>query len=328
MFDFSHYRRFALASLSAVFLAALVHLPAAAYPTKPVRIVVPFAAGGATDIIGRFMADRLGRELNQSFVVENRAGANGAIGAESVARSPADGYTLLVVTAGTHAINKSLYRSLPYDPVKDFTHVAMVATAPNVVVVNPSVPANNIQELIAFMKKSPGSVSYGSAGSGSTLHLSGELFKTMTGVDIVHVPYKGGSAATIDLLGGRIQLMFDSIAPAIPNIQAGKIRALAVTGAKRSPMLPDVPTVAEAGVAGYAATAWFGLVGPAGMPPEVTKKLNDAVNRILATDDAREALRKHGAEPFAGTPEDFTRHVTTEVAKWAKVVEASGARAD
>jgi tripartite-type tricarboxylate transporter receptor subunit TctC len=299
-----------------------------AYPSKQVRIVVPFAAGGATDIIGRFVADRLSREWSQGVIVENRAGANGAIGAEAVAKSPADGYTLLTVTAGTHAINKSLYRSLPYDPVRDFTHVALVASAPNVVVVHPGVPAKNIPELIDYMKKNPGKVNYGSAGSGSTLHLAGEMFKTMAGVDIVHVPYKGGSAATVDLLGGRLQLMFDSISPAVPNIQAGKIRALAVTGDKRTSILPDLPTVAESGVPGYSATAWFGIVGPANMPAEVTRKLNAAINRILTSEEGREQMRKLGAEAVVATPEAFRSHVEAEVAKWAKVVEASGAKAD
>jgi tripartite-type tricarboxylate transporter receptor subunit TctC len=316
----------ALIAIAATAAASLAW--ADAYPSKPVKVIVPFAAGGATDIIGRFVADRLGRELGQTFVVDNRAGANGAIGAEAVARSPADGYSLLVVTAGTHAINKSLYKSLPYDPVKDFTHVALVANAPNAVVVHPSVPAKTIPELIAYAKQNPGKLYFGSAGSGSTLHLSGELFNTMAGVELVHVPYKGGSAAIVDLLGGRIQMMFDSISPALPNIQAGRTRVLAVTGSKRTSILPDVPTVAEAGLPGYVATAWFGIVGPANMPPDVTKKLNAAINKIIATDEARAQLTKLGGEPFIASPEEFRAHVQTEVAKWAKVVEASGAKAD
>jgi tripartite-type tricarboxylate transporter receptor subunit TctC len=318
-------------------MSALLALAAAAaapvawadtYPSRPVRVIVPFAAGGATDIIGRFVADRLTREYGQTFVVDNRAGANGAIGAEAVARSPADGYSLLVVTAGTHAINKSLYKSLPYDPVKDFTHVALLANAPNAVVVHPSLPVKNIPELIAYAKQNPGKLYFGSAGSGSTLHLAGELFKTQAGVDMVHVPYKGGSAAIIDLLGGRIQLMFDSISPALPNIQAGRTRVLAVTGDKRTPSLPGVPTVSEAGLPGYVATAWFGIVGPANMPPEITKSLNASINKILATEDARQQLNQLGAEAFIATPEFFRTHVQSEVAKWAKVVEASGAKAD
>lgn len=316
---------FALASCSAGVGPALAQDN---FPARPVTMIVPFPAGGATDIMGRFVADRLGRELGQSFVIDNRAGANGAIGSELVAKAVPDGYTLLVVTAGTHAINKSLYRTLPYDPVRDFTHVGTIASAPNVVVVYPGVPAKTIPELIDYARKNPGALSFGSAGSGSTLHLSGELFKTMAGIDMVHVPYKGGSAAIADLLSGRIQLMFDSISPALPNIQAGRVRALAVTGAKRSPILPDVPTVAEAGLPGYVATAWFGVVGPANMPPVVTEKLNAALNRILSTDEARQQLTKLGGEPFIGTPEAFRVHVNAEVAKWAKVVEASGARAD
>lgn len=327
-------RRKMLAGVAAIAVAcgangaSTVALAQDSFPTRPVTMIVPFPAGGATDIMGRFVADRLGRELGQSFVVDNRAGANGAIGSELVAKASPDGYTLLVVTAGTHAINKSLYRSLPYDPVRDFTHVGTIASAPNVVVVYPGVPVKSITELIDYARKNPGALSFGSAGSGSTLHLSGELFKTMAGVDMVHVPYKGGSAAIADLLSGRIQLMFDSISPALPNIQAGKVRALGVTGAKRSPILPDVPTVAEAGLPGYVATAWFGVVGPANMPPAVTQKLNDALNRILSTDEARQQLAKLGGEPFIGTPDAFRAHVNSEVAKWAKVVEASGARAD
>jgi tripartite-type tricarboxylate transporter receptor subunit TctC len=316
----------ALIAIAATLSASLAW--ADSYPSKPVKMIVPFAAGGATDIIGRFVADRLSRELGQPFVVDNRAGANGAIGAEAVARSPADGYTLLVVTAGTHAINKSLYKSLSYDPVKDFTHVALVANAPNAVVVHPSVPAKNIRELIDYAKKNPGKLYFGSAGSGSTLHLAGELFNTMAGVQMVHVPYKGGSAAIIDLLGGRIQLMFDSISPALPNIQAGRTRVLAVTGAKRTAILPDVPTVAEAGLPGDSATAWFGIVAPANLPAEVTKKLNAAINRIISTEEARQQLTKLGGEPFVASPEEFRAHVQSEVAKWAKVVEASGAQAD
>lgn len=318
-----------LRALGAAIALALV--PAAHadnYPSKPVKVTVPFAAGGATDIIGRFIADRLTRELGQTFVVENRAGANGAIGSEAVAKSPPDGYNLLVVTAGTHAINKSLYKNLPYDPSKDFTHVAMVAVAPNVVVVHPDVPAKTIPELIDYMKKNPGKVNYGSAGSGSTLHLAGELFKTMAGVDITHVPYKGGSAAQVDLLGGRIQVMFDSISPALQHIQAGKVRALAVTGDKPSPMLPGVPTVSDAGLKGYSATAWFGVVAPANLPPDITAKLNTAINKILASDGAKEQLLKFGADPAPASPADFKRHVDADVEKWRKVVEASGARAD
>lgn len=317
---------FGAAVLCAILSVVAGPAVAQAWPTKPIKVIVPFAAGGATDTIGRFMAERLSKEVGQAVVVENRAGANGAIGAEFVARADPDGYTLLAVTAGTHAINKSLYKNLPYDPVKDFTHVGFFGTSPNVVVVNPQLPATNIRELIDYAKKNPGKISFGSAGSGSTLHLAGELFKSLAGIDIVHVPYKGGSAAQVDLLAGNIQLMFDSLSTAIPHVRAGKVRALAVTGDQRSRALPELPTVAEAGLAGYVATAWFGFVGPAGMPRDVTRKLNDAINRILRTEDARKQFATFGADPVPKTPEEFRAHVEAETAKWAKVVEASGAK--
>lgn len=314
--------------LSALLIMAASAAVAQPFPSRPIKVIVPFAAGGATDVIARFMADRMSKELGQPVVVENRAGANGAIGSEAVARSEADGYTLLAVTAGTHAINKSLYKDLKYDPVSDFTHVGFFGTSPNVVVVNPALPVQNIRELIDYAKKNPGKISFGSAGSGSTLHLAGELFKSMAALDIVHVPYKGGSAAQVDLMSGNIQLMFDSLSTAIPLIKSGKVRALAVTGEARTPALPDLPTVSEAGLNGYVATAWFGFVGPAKMPVDVVRRLNETINSILRTEDARKQFATFGADPAPKSPEQFRAHVGVEVDKWARVVEASGAKAN
>jgi Uncharacterized protein conserved in bacteria len=312
--------------LAALFTLAVPAVLAQAYPARPLKLVVPFAAGGATDAIARFVADRISRDLGQPVVVDNRAGANGAIGSELVARSEPDGYTLLAVTAGTHAINKSLYKDLKYDPVKDFTHIGFIATAPNVLVINKSLPVSSVNELIDYARKNPGKLSFGSAGTGSTLHLAGELFKTMASVDIVHIPYKGGSAAQVDLLSGNIQLMFDSLSTALPHIKSGRVRALGVTGETASAALPGVPTVSDAGLGGYSATAWFGIVGPANMPASVTRRLNQSINKALETEEARRQFETFGADPSPKTPERFRDHVVAEVAKWAKVVEASGAK--
>jgi len=298
------------------------------YPSKPIKMIVAFNAGGATDIIARIVSQKLSEGLGQSVVVDNRPGATGIVGTEMVAKSAPDGYTLLMVTAGTHAINASLFKNLPYDPVKDFVHINFTATAPNVLIVNNSVPANSVKDLIKLAKEKPGQLTFGSAGSGSTLHLSGELFKSMAGVDITHVPYKGGAPAMTDMLGERLTMMFDSISQAVPHIKAGKVRALAVTSAKRSESLPNVPTIAEAGVPGYESTAWFGVVAAASTPKEIVTKLNIEINKALADPEVKEKLLALGTEPVGGTPEQFTAHVTAEVVKWAKVVEASGAKAD
>jgi len=299
-----------------------------AYPSKPIKMVVAFNAGGATDIIARIVSQKVSEGLGQSIIVENKPGATGIVGTDMVAKSEPDGYTLEMVTAGTHAINASLFSKLPYDPVKDFVHITLVATAPNVLIVNNSVPVKNVQELIKLAKEKPGELTFGSAGSGSTLHLSGELFKSMAGVNITHVPYKGGAPAMTDLLGERITMMFDSISQAVPHIKAGKVRALAVTSAKRSQALPDVPTIAESGVPGYEAIAWFGVVAAANTPQPIVAKLNAEINKALADPEVVKKLNELGTEPVGGTPEQFTAHVKSEVAKWKKVVEASGAKVD
>jgi tripartite-type tricarboxylate transporter receptor subunit TctC len=261
-------------------------------------------------------------------MVENRPGATGIIGSEVVAKSPPDGYTLLMVTAGTHAINSSLYKDLPYDPVKDFVHINFIATAPNILIVNNSVPARNVKELINLAKGKPGQLTFASAGSGSTIHLSGEMFKSMANVDLTHIPYKGSSQAMTDLLGERVTMMFDSISSAVPRIKTNKVQPLAVTSAKRSLALPDVPTIAEAGVPGYESTAWFGVVAAANTPKEIVTKLNVEMNKVLAIPEVRERLLALGTEPVGGTPEQFTAHIKSEVIKWKKVIEDSGIKPD
>jgi len=315
------------ASLLALAAFAFAQAPAA-YPTKPIRLVVPFPPGGATDILAREVAKHLTDAWGQSVVVDNRPGAGGNIGSELVARSAPDGYTLEMGTVGTHAINASLYSKMPYDHVKDFVPVILVAGVPNVLEVNPSVPVNSVQELLAYAKANPGKLNFASSGSGTSIHLSGELFKVMAGVQMTHVPYKGSAPALSDLLGGQVQLMFDNLPPSLPQIKAGKLRALAVTSSTRAPALPDVPTVAEAGLPGFEASSWFGVLAPAGTPPAIVAKLNAEIAKWLTTPEAKEKLANVGANIASGTPEDFARHIQAETAKWAKVVKESGAKVD
>ncbi|MFO1323129.1 MAG: tripartite tricarboxylate transporter substrate binding protein [Burkholderiales bacterium] len=301
----------------------------APYPNKPIRIVVPFPAGGTTDILARAVAQKLTETTGQPVVVDNRPGAGGNIGAELVAKSPPDGYTLLMGTVGTHAINASLYKSMPFDHVRDFAPVILVAGVPNVLVVNPSLPVNSVQELIAYGKANPGKLNFASSGNGTSIHLAGELFKTTTGVQMAHIPYKGSAPALVDLMGGQVQLMFDNLPSALPQIKAGKLRALAVTSAQRSSALPDVPTVAESGLPGFEASSWFGLLAPTGTPKDIVAKLNGEVAKWLATPEAKEKLASQGAIVAGGlTPDDFARHIAAETAKWQKVVKESGAKVD
>jgi tripartite-type tricarboxylate transporter receptor subunit TctC len=289
---------------------------------------VPFPAGGATDILAREVAKHLTDAWGQSVVVDNRPGAGGNIGSELVAKAAPDGYTLEMGTVGTHAINASLYSKMPYDHVKDFVPVILVAGVPNVLEVNPALPVNSVQELIAYAKANPGKLNFASSGSGTSIHLSGELFKVMAGVQMTHVPYKGSAPALQDLIGGQVQLMFDNLPPSLPQIKAGKLRALAVTSAGRAPALPDTPTVAEAGLPGFEASSWFGVLAPAGTPPEIVNKLNAEIAKWLASPGAKEKLANVGANIAGGTPEDFARHIQAETAKWAKVVKESGAKVD
>ncbi len=319
------FRRWALGVLLAVLATSA---SAQAYPTKPIRLVVPVPAGGPPDILAREVAQKLTEAWGQAVVVDNRPGAGGNIGSELVAKSPPDGYTLLMGTVGTHAINPSLYAKMPYDHVQDFTPVILVAGVPNVLVVNPALPVSSVQGLIAYAKANPGKLNFASSGNGTSIHLSGELFKVMTGVDMTHVPYKGSSPALRDLMGGQVQLMFDNLPSSLALIKAGKLKALAVTSAARAAALPDVPTVAEAGLPGFEASSWFGVLGPAGTPPAIVAKLNGEIAKWLATPEAKDKLLSQGAITAGGTPEDFVRHIATETAKWQRVAKASGAKVD
>ncbi|MEZ5643710.1 MAG: tripartite tricarboxylate transporter substrate binding protein [Burkholderiaceae bacterium] len=323
-------RRTAIAALAAAAAAACLPLTASAqdFPNKPITIIVPFSAGGTTDILARVVGQALSVEMGQSVVVDNRAGAGGNIGAGIAAKSPADGYKLFMGTVGTHAINASLYKKLPFDPVKDFAPLTRVANVPNLLVANPAQPFKTVQELIAYAKANPGQVNFGSSGSGSSIHLSGEMFKAMTGVDMVHVPYKGSAPAVNDLLGNQIGIMFDNMPSAIQHVRAGKLRPIAVTTAKRSPELPDVPTIAEAGVPGYEATSWFGLFASAGTPAPIVAQLNKALVKVLNQPDVKKQIAAQGGEVVAETPEQFTAFIQAESAKWSKVVKAAGASVD
>lgn len=308
--------------------AAASSSTAATFPSKPIRLVVPFAAGGTTDILGRAAASELTKAGMQA-IVENRPGAGGNIGAEIVAKAAPDGHTLLVGTVGTHGINQSLYGRLPYDPIKDFAPVTLLALVPNVLVVHPSVPASNVKELLALAKSRPGKLNYASSGNGTSIHLSAELFKTMTGTFMTHIPYRGSAPALTDLVGGQADLMFDNLPSALPHIKSGKLRALAVTTDKPSPALPGVPTIAEAGpVKGYEASSWFGVLAPAGTPKDIVNKLQQTLSKALNSPEMREKLVGQGAEPVGDTPEHFAQHIQAETAKWAKVVKASGAKVD
>lgn len=323
-------RRFAIAAAGAAGTSLIPDLSFAqeAWPSKPIRLVIPFPPGGATDILGRMVAQELNKALGVSVIAENRAGAGGNIGAEAVARSAPDGYTLLMGTIGTQSINQSLYPRLSFDPIKDLTPVTLVATVPNVLVVHPSVPANNVKELIALAKSRPGKLNYGSSGNGSSVHLSGELFKSMTGTFMTHIPYRGSAPAVADLLAGQLDLMFDNLPSVIAHIKSGKLRALGVTSPKRSPSLPDLPTIAESGVPGYDATSWFCLVAPAGTPAPIISRVQQIVAKSLGAPEIREKLLTLGAEGVGNTPEAFGQFIKAESVKWAKVVKVSGAKID
>ena len=297
------------------------------YPSKPIRMIVPFAPGGGTDILARIIGQQLADAWGQAVNVENRAGASGNLGTELVARSAPDGHTL-VMAINTHAVNASLYSKLPFDPVKDFAPVILTATTANILVVHPSVAANSVQELIALAKAQPGKLNYASGGSGTTSHLAAELFKTMAGVEMVHVPYKGGGAAYTDLISGQVQLYFVGIPGTLQYLKAGRLRALGVTTPRRSPAAPETPTIAESGLPGFSATTWWGILAPAGTPQPIIARIDFEVARILKLPEVRAKLDAQGFEPVASTPESFGAFMRSEIELWARAVKASGARAE
>ncbi len=300
----------------------------AAFPDKPVRLIVPFPAGGAADIMARGLAQHLGEALGQQVVIDNRGGAGGTSAAEAVARAPADGYTLFFATMGTQAINPALYPKLRYDPVKDFAPVALTHITPRVLVVGPHIKAQSVAELIALAKTKPGHVTYGSAGNGSSSHLSGALFESMAGVNMIHVPYKGSAPLLTDVLAGRIDTTFDSFTVYEEHIKSGRVRALAVTSARRMAVLPQTPTIAESGLAGYEVSNWLGLLAPAGTPREVVAALHAATAKAMADAGMRKQLAGLGIEPTITSPEEFGALVRSEIPKWARIVKASGAQVD
>ena len=311
----------------------LAALPAAAqtastssgqvYPAKPIRLIAPSSPGSGVDIVARFLAQKLGEQVKQQVIVENRAGAGANLGAELAAKAPADGYTLFMGTPA-HTINPSLYRRLSYDIVKDFAPITQVTSGQYVALMHPLLPVKSMPQLIVLARARPGQLNYGSAGTGNATHLAGELFRVMAKVDIVHVPYKGGTPALIDLAGGQMQFMFSNLTAALPHVKTGKVRALAVTGEKRIPIVPDLPTVAESGLAGYAVTSWFGLLAPAGTPPEVLARLNTETVRAMRAPDMKDRLAAEGADPMPGTAAEFAALLKSEIAKWAAVVKQAG----
>ncbi len=328
-----HARRGLMAFAAALVLAAPTLHAQTAWPSKPVRIVVPFAPGGTTDILARAIAPELSRAFGQSFIVENRAGAGGNVGAEVVAKSPADGYTLLMGTVGTHGINRALYPKLPYDPFKDFAPVTLVAGVPNVMVMNTdrakALGINTVADFIRYAKAHPGKLSMASSGNGTSIHLAGELFKSRTGIYMTHIPYRGSGPALLDLVAGNTDVMFDNLPSALPQIKAGKLKAFAVTSAERSAAVPDLPTIAEAaGLKGFDASSWFGLLAPAGTPADIVNRIQQETAKALASPAVKEKLLAQGAIPGGNTPQEFARMIESEHVKWAGVVKASGAKVD
>jgi tripartite-type tricarboxylate transporter receptor subunit TctC len=298
-----------------------------AYPERPVRVIVTFPAGGGTDIVARMVFQKVAERSGATFVIDNRGGAGGTIGTELAAKSPADGYTLVVVS-GSHTINPSLYKKLPYDTVRDFAPVTLLVTGPGLLVVHPSLPARTVRQLIALAKERPGQLLFASAGNGTPPHLAAELFKHMTGTDIVHIPYKGNAQAMTDLIAGQVSLSFPTIPSALPHVQAGKLRALGVTSARRSSALPEVPAIAEAGVPGYEGSAWYGVLAPAGTPQGIIGRLENELRNTLRLPELRDKLIAQGLEPVANTSAEFAAIIALEITKWSKVVAASGAKVE
>uniref|UniRef100_A0ABS3M9V5 Tripartite tricarboxylate transporter substrate binding protein n=1 Tax=Bradyrhizobium quebecense TaxID=2748629 RepID=A0ABS3M9V5_9BRAD len=304
-------------------LAAALPARAADYPSRPIKLVVPYAAGGPTDVLGRIVGEYLGRDLKQVVVVENKAGAQGAIGAEAVARSDPDGYTLFVTAASIFVLNPLLYKKLPYDPARDFRLLSVITDAPMIMEVHPSVPARTIAEFVAYAKKNPGKLNFGSAGTGGTVHLAGEMFKQMAGVEMTHVPYKGAGPALTDLLSGNIQLMFDTLGTALPPVKSGMLRALAVTSTERIPDLPDLPTIAESGYPDYAVSVWYGIAAPSKVPDEIADKIKASLDRVLNDEAFRASLVRIGFPPLrVKSQAEIDKFVDTDRARWAGVVKA------
>jgi tripartite-type tricarboxylate transporter receptor subunit TctC len=315
----------------ALLLVAAALLPGvghAQYPDKAIRLVVPFPAGGGADNLARIIMPRVAQALGKPIVIDNRPGAGGNVGAEIVARATPDGYTLLYGTNGTHSINQALYGNLPFDPVKDFAPVSRMTLIAALLFVHPAVPAQSVQELIRYARAHPGQVNFASAGNGTTSHLAGELFKTMAGIDIVHVPYRGGAAAAADVMGGQVTMMIDVMPNAYPFVKGGRVRGLAVTTAQRSPSAPELPTIAESGLPGFEVSAWDGILAPAGTPAPVIERLNAAIREALTDPQVRDALVAAGAQPIPGSPADFARHIAESTERWGRVVRRSGAKVD
>jgi len=324
-----HRRLFSSAALAAC-AALLPHASALAqqaYPAKPIRLVVPFPAGGGVDILTRVLAQHLGEALHQQIVVDNRTGAGGNVGVDAAAKSPADGYTLVMATTGTHTINPELYRSLPFDPEKDFKPITLIASVPNLLVVNPSVPVKDVKELVAYAKARPGALSFASFGNGTSNHLSGEMFKSMAGLSVTHVPYKSATQAVTDLIAGQTAFAFVNTPLALPHVRAGKLRALAVTGAKRSAATPEYPTMNES-VPGFVVESWYGLMAPAGTPDAVIARLAKETQAVLAKPEVRAFFAKQGADVETTTPAEFAARIKKERATWAAVIKSSGAQID
>src|SRR5712672_1718220 len=314
------------------FVAALAVAPnasAAEFPTRPIKLVVPYAAGGPTDVLGRLVAEFLGRDLKQATIVENKAGAQGAIGAEAVARAEPDGYTLFVSAASIIVLNPMLYKKLPYDPVKDFRMLALVTDLPVVMEVHPSIPAKTVAEFVAYAKQNPGKLNFGSAGTGGTIHLAGEMFKQMAGIEMTHVPYKGAGPALTDLLSGNIQVMFDSLSTALPPVKAGLLRPLGVSSTRRSPDLPDVPTIAESGYPDYAVSVWYGIVAPSKLPDEIAQKISASLDRALNDDTFRASLEKIGFPVFRPrSAAAIAEFIDADRARWSAVIRAQNISLD
>lgn len=323
----------AVITLAACLAAVPVWAQSSAWPNKPVRIVVPFPPGGTTDILARAIAPELGKAFGQSFIIDNKGGAGGNVGTEIVAKSANDGYTLLMGTVGTHGINRALYEKLPYDPIKDFAPITLVASVPNVMVMNTekarSMGINSVQDFINYAKARPDKLNMASSGSGTSIHLAGELFKTQAGVSMVHVPYRGSSPALLDLISGNMDVMFDNLPSSMQHIRSGKLKAFAVTSGQRSSALPDIPTVEEAGrLKGFEASSWFGLLAPAGTSADIVNRIQREVARALSDPGIKEKMQAQGAIPSGMTPQEFVRLIDSEHSKWAQVVKASGAKAD